>query len=151
MRYDSGLVRLARLRGYRSRPGYLWYATVPLSKATLTTCVITVFQIRRGGVKGILVRYPDETFDRICSRGRVRGKIAIRPSMKKYSGGPTMLEIQDVSRPPRNARLNRMFIPLLMTLGIPRSVCWLRFLFFWGALTHRVGVRGAATGANRDA
>uniref|UniRef100_D8QDB2 RNA-dependent RNA polymerase n=1 Tax=Schizophyllum commune (strain H4-8 / FGSC 9210) TaxID=578458 RepID=D8QDB2_SCHCM len=80
----------------------------------------TVFQIRRGGVKGLLVRYPDVVFDRICRDAGRRGpmKIALRPSMRKYPGGPTVLEIHSVARRPRSARLNRHFIILLLTLGV---------------------------------
>ncbi|KAL1730421.1 RNA dependent RNA polymerase-domain-containing protein [Schizophyllum commune] len=80
----------------------------------------TVFQIRRGGVKGLLVRYPDAVFDRICSKAGRRGpmKIALRPSMRKYSGGPTALEIHSAARRPRSARLNKHFIILLLTLGV---------------------------------
>ncbi|KAK0487845.1 RNA dependent RNA polymerase-domain-containing protein [Armillaria novae-zelandiae] len=80
------------------------------------TCV---FQIRLGGIKGLFVRYRDEVFDRICGGG---AKIAYRHSMFKYKDGPLMLEVQNVNRPPRSARLNIQFIVLLMTLGIPLEV-----------------------------
>ncbi|KAK0187676.1 RdRP-domain-containing protein [Armillaria mellea] len=81
------------------------------------TCV---FQIRLGGIKGLFVRYRDDVFDRIC--GRSGAKVAYRRSMFKYEDGPLILEIQNVNRPPRSARLNIQFIVLLMTLGIPLEV-----------------------------
>ncbi|TRM55909.1 RNA dependent RNA polymerase-domain-containing protein [Schizophyllum amplum] len=77
----------------------------------------SVFQIRRGGVKGLLVRYPDEVFDLLCPGPNM--KVAIRPSMIKYQGGPTVLEVHNVSRRPRSARLNKHFIILLLTLRVP--------------------------------
>ncbi|KAK0462014.1 RdRP-domain-containing protein [Desarmillaria tabescens] len=81
------------------------------------TCV---FQIRLGGIKGLFVRYRDEDFDRICGGSGV--KVAYRRSMFKYENGPLMLEVQNVGRPPRSARLNIQFIVLLMTLGIKTEV-----------------------------
>ncbi|SJL07944.1 uncharacterized protein ARMOST_11302 [Armillaria ostoyae] len=81
------------------------------------TCV---FQIRLGGIKGLFVRYKDEVFDRIC--GDSEAKVAYRRSMFKYDDGPLMLEVQNVNRPPRSARLNIQFIVLLMTLGIQLKV-----------------------------
>ncbi|KAK0221439.1 RNA dependent RNA polymerase-domain-containing protein [Armillaria fumosa] len=80
------------------------------------TCV---FQVRLGGIKGLFVRYRDEVFDRICGDG---AKVAYRRSMFKYKDGPLMLEVQNVNRPPRSARLNIQFIVLLMTLGISLEV-----------------------------
>ncbi|PBK97196.1 RdRP-domain-containing protein [Armillaria gallica] len=81
------------------------------------TCV---FQIRLGGIKGLFVRYKDEVFDRIC--GGSEAEVAYRRSMFKYEDGPSMLEVQNVNRPPRSARLNIQFIVLLMTLGIKLEV-----------------------------
>ncbi|KAK0243800.1 RdRP-domain-containing protein [Armillaria nabsnona] len=81
------------------------------------TCV---FQIRLGGIKGLFVRYKDEVFDRIC--GGSEAKVAYRRSMFKYEDGPLVLEVQNVNRPPRSARLNIQFIVLLMTLGIQLEV-----------------------------
>ncbi|KAF7360099.1 RNA-dependent RNA polymerase [Mycena venus] len=79
-----------------------------------------VFQMRLGGIKGTLTRCPDELFDMICGcRGK---KIAYRRSMVKYNGGPHILEVQNVSKPPKSGRLNKQFIALLLTLGIPLSV-----------------------------
>lgn len=42
--------------------------------------------------------------------------------MLKYEGGPTQLEINDVSSYPGSARLNVQFILLLLTLDIPLKV-----------------------------
>ncbi|KAJ7731722.1 RNA dependent RNA polymerase-domain-containing protein [Mycena olivaceomarginata] len=80
----------------------------------------TVLQVRLGGFKGVLTRCPDGLFDQIpgCSNK----KIAWRRSMKKYEGGPQVLEVQDVSRLPKSGRLNKQFIVLLLTRGIPPSV-----------------------------
>ncbi|KAH8813446.1 RNA dependent RNA polymerase-domain-containing protein, partial [Flagelloscypha sp. PMI_526] len=78
----------------------------------------TVIQIRLGGIKGVLVRYPDDVFDLKCGQGK---KIAYRPSMLKYEFGPSILEIQNISKPPRLARLNEQFIYLLLTLGAKRE------------------------------
>ncbi|KAJ7430524.1 RNA dependent RNA polymerase-domain-containing protein [Mycena galericulata] len=79
-----------------------------------------VFQIRLGGIKGVLTRCPGNIFDDIC--GCSGKKIAYRPSMLKYDGGPNDLEVQQVSKPPRTGHLNKDFIILLLTLGIPLSV-----------------------------
>ncbi|KAJ7083229.1 RNA dependent RNA polymerase-domain-containing protein [Mycena epipterygia] len=79
-----------------------------------------VFQIRLGGIKGTLTRCPDDLFDQIC--GSPGKKIAYRRSMVKYNDGPHLLEIQYISKPPKHGRLNRQFIVLLLTLGIPLAV-----------------------------
>ncbi|KAF7353316.1 RNA-dependent RNA polymerase [Mycena sanguinolenta] len=79
-----------------------------------------VLQIRQGGKKGTLVRCPDDLFDQLC--GSSNKKIAYRRSMIKYAGGPQMLEVQSVSRPPKSGRLNKQFIILLHTRGISLSV-----------------------------
>ncbi|KAJ7665879.1 RNA dependent RNA polymerase-domain-containing protein [Mycena polygramma] len=79
-----------------------------------------VYQIRLGGIKGTLTRCPDALFDNICGcRGK---KLAYRRSMVKYNEGPHILEVQNISRPPKSGRLNKQFIVLLMTLGVPLSV-----------------------------
>ncbi|KAJ6478829.1 RNA dependent RNA polymerase-domain-containing protein [Mycena vitilis] len=79
-----------------------------------------VYQMRLGGIKGTLTRCPDALFDSICGcRGK---KLAYRRSMVKYNEGPHILEVQNISRPPKSGRLNKQFIVLLMTLGVPRSV-----------------------------
>ncbi|KAJ6470735.1 RdRP-domain-containing protein [Mycena vitilis] len=80
----------------------------------------SVFQIRLAGLKGLLSRCPDKMFDKIC--GCSDKTIAYRPSMLKYRGGPRMLEVQNVSRPPKSGRLNMQFILLLLTRGIPLAV-----------------------------
>ncbi|KAI8984846.1 RdRP-domain-containing protein [Trametes punicea] len=82
----------------------------------------TVFQIRRGGIKGVIVRYPDETFDRLCKTTSPSVVIAYRPSMLKYDGGPTNLEINNYNSAPAPARLNFQFMVLLLTLGVPVAV-----------------------------
>ncbi|KAF8169864.1 RNA dependent RNA polymerase-domain-containing protein [Mycena galopus ATCC 62051] len=79
-----------------------------------------VFQIRLGGLKGTLTRCPDDFFDNICGcRGK---KLAYRQSMVKYNNGPHMLEVQNVSKHLKSGRLNKQFIVLLLTLGVPLSV-----------------------------
>ncbi|KAJ7134927.1 RdRP-domain-containing protein [Mycena crocata] len=80
----------------------------------------SVYQMRLGGIKGTLTLCPDAIFDRLC--GTHGKKIAYRTSMVKYNDGPHILEIQQVSKPPKTGRLNKQFIVLLLTLGIPLSV-----------------------------
>ncbi|TBU29169.1 RdRP-domain-containing protein [Dichomitus squalens] len=86
----------------------------------------TVFQVRRGGIKGLLVRYPDNEFDVRCrTHSRTRGghyMIAYRPSMFKYAGGPTCLELNNHNSPSASARLNVQFMALLLTLGVPFAI-----------------------------
>ena len=90
-----------------------------------------VFQIRRGGYKGLLIRYLDRDFEFLCNYqntllGRNRAGsdvvIAFRESMLKYEGGPTMLEINDYASRPNHARLNEGFILLLLTNGVSLDV-----------------------------
>ncbi|OCH93263.1 RdRP-domain-containing protein [Obba rivulosa] len=86
-----------------------------------------VFQVRRGGIKGLLVRYPDAKFASLCSAQlgypiAPSVKLAYRPSMLKYKGGPTALELNDCSRCPASARLNVQFIVILLTLGIDAKI-----------------------------
>ena len=85
-----------------------------------------MFQVRRGGIKGLLVRYPDDAFDRHCRKHpqarRGHFMIAYRPSMFKYGGGPTVLELNNHNSPPPAARLNIQFTALLLTLGVPLEV-----------------------------
>ncbi|KAJ7723328.1 RNA dependent RNA polymerase-domain-containing protein [Mycena maculata] len=78
-----------------------------------------VFQIRFGGVKGILARCPGALFDRLC--GSAGKKIAFRESMVKYRGGPNILEVRQVSKPPKSGRLNKQF-NFAPDRGIPLSV-----------------------------
>ncbi|KAI1792587.1 RdRP-domain-containing protein [Ganoderma leucocontextum] len=86
----------------------------------------SVFQVRRGGIKGLLVRHPDNVFDRHCRKHpQARSghyMIAYRPSMFKYEGGPTVLELNNHNSPPPAARLNIQFTALLLTLGVPFAV-----------------------------
>ncbi|KAI0717592.1 RdRP-domain-containing protein [Cerioporus squamosus] len=85
----------------------------------------SVFQVRRGGIKGLLVRYPDDKFDVLCgahAQADVTPLIAYRPSMHKYEGGPTILEINNVNSPPAAARLNVQLMVLLLTLGVSSSI-----------------------------
>lgn len=91
-----------------------------------------MFQVRYGGVKGIVVAYPDADFDVICSdiRNKMRQpvgdmrpyKIAYRYSMQKYDLGPASLEVHACSHPPRSASLNFAFVLLLLSLGIAVDV-----------------------------
>ncbi|PIL36406.1 RNA-dependent RNA polymerase [Ganoderma sinense ZZ0214-1] len=85
----------------------------------------TVSQVRRGGIKGLLVRYPDDAFYRHCGKDPQAQSglmIAYRPSMFKYEGGPTVLELNSYNSPPPVARLNLQFTALLLTLGVPLDV-----------------------------
>jgi RNA-dependent RNA polymerase len=82
----------------------------------------TVFQIRHGGKKGLLVAYPDDIFDRIAGP-EGRDKVVVRrPSMTKYASCLNMLEIASISGPKGCAGLNVQFIILLLTRGIPIEV-----------------------------
>ena len=91
-----------------------------------------VFHIRRGGLKGLLVAYPNEVFDdrwgNAIQEGRARLAqapnivLAYRSSMLKYRGGTTEIEVHDISKPPDTARLNLQFIVLLLKLGVERTV-----------------------------
>lgn len=112
--------------------GTLSYPTTTSSKLadaeiTLADDLDTLVQIRYGGVKGILVPYPDEIFNRICMAEDKRSKpnqyvFAYRPSMLKYKNGPTWLEINGYAKNPTRARLNCAFIILLLTLGTQITV-----------------------------
>ncbi|KAJ7017150.1 RNA-dependent RNA polymerase, partial [Mycena alexandri] len=93
---------------------------LPFDTAGGDRLTIRVMPVRLGGIKGTLTRCPDDLFDRIC--GCLGKKIAYRRSMVKYNGGPHILEIQSVSKAPKSGRLNKQFIILLITLGIPLSV-----------------------------
>ncbi|KAI5119613.1 hypothetical protein M0805_007877 [Coniferiporia weirii] len=87
----------------------------------------SVFQIRLGGIKGLLVAYPDHLFNKICDTSRIKSSrpvpgrqpiLAYRNSMRKYHGGPTNIEIQNISEPSSIARLNHAFIVLLLSLHV---------------------------------
>lgn len=85
----------------------------------------TVFQIRLGGTKGILVVQDDCDLRKWFPNQFAKYKsIYLRPSMIKYQAeGCTSLEICGWSKPKRReARLQRAFIRLLTTLGVEVSV-----------------------------
>jgi len=82
-------------------------------------------------VKGLLGRYPDRDFERLCNVENIAVDkhsvgpeivIAYRRSMLKYQGGPTTLEINDHCSRPSSARLNEYIILLLITLNVPLDV-----------------------------
>ncbi|KAI0773571.1 RNA dependent RNA polymerase-domain-containing protein [Fomes fomentarius] len=82
-----------------------------------------VFQVRRGGIKGNLVRYPDDVFDNLVGTSEHGPyKIAYRPSMLKFTGGPTQIELVNHSNAPGAAHINIQLILLLSTLGIRLEV-----------------------------
>ncbi len=82
-----------------------------------------VFQIRRGGIKGNLVRYPDDVFDKLVGTSEHGPyKIAYRPSMLKFTGGPTQIELVNHSNAPGAAHINIQLILLLSTLGVRQEV-----------------------------
>ncbi|CAK5274751.1 unnamed protein product [Mycena citricolor] len=100
---------------------------VPQSFASEVTAILDIpqdtsaWQIRLGGIKGMVTVIPDDLFHRLC--GGVTGKkLVYRPSMLKYSGGPNMLEIQNVSKAAKAGRLNKQFILQLLTRGIRLEV-----------------------------
>ncbi|KAI0717586.1 RNA dependent RNA polymerase-domain-containing protein [Cerioporus squamosus] len=85
--------------------------------------VTSAFQVRRGGIKGVLVRYPDDVFDKLVGVGEAGPySIAYRPSMLEFEGGPTELELVNVSQAPLPTHLNIQLILLLTTLGVLLSV-----------------------------
>ena len=78
-------------------------------------------------MKGVLVRYPDDIFDRLVGTdGQGPYKIAYRPSMVKFDGGPTQIELVNCSNAPGAAHVNIALILLLTTLGVNPEVCWTR-------------------------
>ncbi|RYC59378.1 hypothetical protein CHU98_g6828 [Xylaria longipes] len=68
----------------------------------------SAFQFRLGGSKGLLVVWPDLTFNQVC----------LRPSQKKFQAQSTLLEIIKPSRF-SVATLNRQTITILSCLGVP--------------------------------
>ncbi|KAI1747477.1 RNA dependent RNA polymerase-domain-containing protein [Xylaria castorea] len=70
--------------------------------------VPSAFQFRLGGSKGLLVVWPDLTFNQVC----------LRPSQKKFQAQSTLLEIIKPSRF-SVATLNRQTITILSCLGVP--------------------------------
>ncbi|KAI0455740.1 RNA dependent RNA polymerase-domain-containing protein [Xylaria acuta] len=73
--------------------------------------VPSAFQFRLGGSKGLLVVWPDLTFNQVC----------LRPSQKKFQARSTLLEIIKPSRF-SVATLNRQTITILSCLGVPDAV-----------------------------
>ena len=73
----------------------------------------------------MLCPWPDEVFDTLVGRSDSGKpyKIAVRDSMKKYLGGPTVLEIVKACAAPQwSAKLNQQLILLLLTAGVPFKV-----------------------------
>ncbi|KAI0432019.1 RNA dependent RNA polymerase-domain-containing protein [Xylaria sp. FL1042] len=70
--------------------------------------VPSAFQFRLGGSKGLLVTWPDMTFN----------KVSLRPSQKKFKAQSSLLEIIKPSRF-SVATLNRQTITILSCLGVP--------------------------------
>ncbi|KAI0803554.1 RNA dependent RNA polymerase-domain-containing protein [Xylaria sp. FL0064] len=70
--------------------------------------VPSAFQFRLGGSKGLLVTWPDMTFN----------KVSLRPSQKKFKAQSALLEIIKPSRF-SVATLNRQTITILSCLGVP--------------------------------
>ena len=73
------------------------------------------------------MRYPDEKFDELCRKHFSKSSdsdsvIAYRPSMLKYNGGPTVLELNNHNSSPAAAHVNIQFTTLLLTLGVPLEV-----------------------------
>ena len=71
----------------------------------------SAFQFRLGGSKGLLVCWPDMTFN----------KVSLRPSQRKFNAQSTLLEIVKPSRFSA-ATLNRQTITILSCLGVPDEV-----------------------------
>lgn len=126
---ESEAAKIRNILRVHPQTAGMQFIFIPVLHMGFTHCIFgAVFQFRRGGQKGLLVAYPDEDFDKICVRANPRARhvkyiYAYRPSMHKYDGGPTMIEINKVSGPPRSARLNLSFIILLLTLGTKLEVC----------------------------
>ena len=83
---------------------------------------LVVLQIRIGGIKGLLVVYPDDIFEALCSkvnggRDSRKVKLTFRPSMFKYPGGPRWIEVHQRSQRSTPARFNNAFVILLLTLN----------------------------------
>ncbi|KAI0099828.1 RNA dependent RNA polymerase-domain-containing protein [Nemania sp. FL0031] len=72
--------------------------------------VPSAFQFRLGGSKGLLVVWPDLTFN----------QVSLRPSQQKFRSKSTLLEIIQPSRF-SVATLNRQTITILSSLGVPDS------------------------------
>ncbi|THG97967.1 hypothetical protein EW145_g7507 [Phellinidium pouzarii] len=95
----------------------------------------SVFLVRFGGVKGLLVAYPDSQFEKqcrhICKRMNKSDqqfddlseyKLAYRYSMLKYHNGPDIVEVHSYSSSAPSASLNHAFVVLLLSLNVPLQV-----------------------------
>lgn len=82
----------------------------------------SAFQIRLGGIKGMLAVYPDIILrDRLNIRNN-RIKVLVRPSMRKVISDLEQLEVVHCSRRVGCASLNKMFILVFLACGIPLEV-----------------------------
>ncbi|CAM9929840.1 unnamed protein product [Ectocarpus sp. 12 AP-2014] len=79
----------------------------------------SAFQIRIGGCKGILAVWPDWVMRSVSGRGGY--KVLVRPSMQKFPSERNTLEVIQYARQ-LPCYLNRQFITLLGTLGVPDAV-----------------------------
>jgi RNA-dependent RNA polymerase len=85
------------------------YITCPSRRSRRRLQTPAAFQIRIGGVKGML-----------CVDHRLEGRaIFIRPSMKKFTSGDCTIEIAHIFDRPMLMYLDRPLIMLLETLGVP--------------------------------
>ncbi|KAI1123916.1 RNA dependent RNA polymerase-domain-containing protein [Nemania abortiva] len=87
-------------------PKLAQYVTRPLRMTR--KMVPSAFQFRLGGSKGLLVVWPDLTFN----------QVSLRPSQQKFRSKSTLLEIIQSSRFSA-ATLNRQTITILSSLGVP--------------------------------
>ncbi|CBN78124.1 RNA-dependent RNA polymerase 1 [Ectocarpus siliculosus] len=79
----------------------------------------SAFQIRMGGCKGMLAVWPDSVMRSVSGRGGY--KVLVRPSMQKFPSERNTLEVIQYARQ-LPCYLNRQFITLLGTLGVPDKV-----------------------------
>ncbi|CAN0359281.1 unnamed protein product [Ectocarpus sp. 12 AP-2014] len=79
----------------------------------------SAFQIRMGGCKGMLAVWPDSVMRSVSGRGGY--KVLVRPSMQKFPSERNTLEVIQYARQ-LPCYLNRQFITLLGTLGVPDAV-----------------------------
>ncbi|KAJ8129837.1 hypothetical protein O1611_g3793 [Lasiodiplodia mahajangana] len=98
--FTDGVGKISpKLAEYVARPLRLTSRMVP-----------SAFQFRLGGSKGLLVVWPDLTFN----------QVSLRPSQQKFRSKSTLLEIIQPSRF-SVATLNRQTITILSSLGVPDS------------------------------
>ena len=98
---------------------FRYFPSLSFCQMRLTT--MQVLQFRLGGIKGVLVAYPDDHFEALCTKykpgcGSHKLKIAYCGTMLKHEGGPRDIEANRVSQDPTPARINHGFIVLLLTL-----------------------------------